>query len=101
MGCKEEIPKSKKAMDTLTSGQTKYRGYTIEPTERPYDKGFDFFPSDPGRDDDYDLVGEDYKYCGNVRFASTIEEAKNEIDRAIEDELIEGRHVCGMDHKSP
>jgi hypothetical protein len=75
-------------MNTLTK-QTRYRMYIIEPTERPYDKGFDFFPSDPGRDDDYDFDGEDYKYIGNVRYASTIEEAKNEIDCEIEKELVQ------------
>jgi hypothetical protein len=71
--------------------QINYRTYRIEPTTLPYGKGFDFFPADQGRDDDYDCVGDpaEYKYCGNVRHASTIEEAKNEIDCAIEEELVE------------
>jgi hypothetical protein len=70
-------------MNTLTE-QIKYRTYTIEPDYRnPYSNRpeFIFYPTDKGRDDDPD--------CGNVRHASTIEEAKNEIDCAIEAELIE------------
>jgi hypothetical protein len=70
-------------MSTLTE-QIRYRTYIIEPDYRnPYSNRpeFIFYPADKGRDDDPD--------CGNVRHASTIEEAQNEIDCAIEDELVE------------
>lgn len=59
-----------------------YRGYTIEPSHSPFG-GFDFFPTEQGRDDDYDYDGERYRYCGNVKHASTIEEAKDSIDEEI------------------
>jgi len=66
-------------METLIQQSIQYRGYTIEKSFR----GYDFYPTEQGRDDDYDLDGEDYKYCGNVRHASTIEEAKDAIDEKI------------------
>lgn len=59
-----------------------YKSYTIEPSTSPFG-GFDFFPTEQGRDDDYDLDGEDLKYCGNVKHASSIDEAKDMIDELI------------------
>lgn len=57
-----------------------YRGYTIEPSSC---MGYDFFPTDEGRDEDYDWTGDGYRNCGNVGHASSIEGAKAEIDDKI------------------
>jgi hypothetical protein len=59
-----------------------YKGYTIESSLSPFG-GFEYFPTKQGRDDDYDVVDGDYKYCGNVRHADTLEEAKDEISEKI------------------
>lgn len=59
-----------------------YKGYTIESSHSPFG-GFDYFPTEHGRNDDYDLDGDDLKYCGNVRQASTLEEAKDWISEKI------------------
>lgn len=74
-------------MKTLTS-QIFYKGYTIEPTSNgcPYG-GYDYYPTAEGRQDDADLVGEDYKYCGNVGFESSIDNAKDAIMEKIMTEL--------------
>lgn len=59
-----------------------YRGYTIESCVRGYDANignFMFYPTEQGVDHDADYDGESYKYCGNCRWADSIEEAKDEI----------------------
>lgn len=55
-----------------------YKGYTIERTSS-YFPGYDYFPTNEGRQDDADLDGEDYIYCGNVRHADSIDDAKDAI----------------------
>lgn len=61
-----------------------YRGYVIEPTSNgcPFG-GYDFYPAAEGKNDDADFDGEDFKYCGNVGFASSIEDAKDQIFEKI------------------
>lgn len=53
-----------------------YRGYTIEASEHLYKPCFDYYPTEEGRDCDYN--GE--KWRSNVKSADTIEEVKFEID---------------------
>lgn len=57
-----------------------YRGYIIEPSTS-YFGGFDYYPESEGRNDDAELVGDppEYSYCGNVRHAQTLEDAKDDI----------------------
>ena len=57
-----------------------YRGYTIEPTSNgcPYG-GYDYYPTEEGRNEDYDWTGDGWQNCGNVGFASSIEDAKDAI----------------------
>lgn len=61
-----------------------YRGYIIEPTSNgcPYG-GYDFYPASEGRNDDADYDGESYHYTGNVGFASSIDDAKDQIFEKI------------------
>jgi len=70
-------------METL---KISYRGHTIEPDYRnPYSSKpeYMYYPTEEGPDHDYDLVGEDYKYCGNCGWADSIEEAKDAIMEKI------------------
>lgn len=56
-----------------------YKGYTIR-----RDSGlYKFFPSADGEDDDFDLVGEDYRYCGNGKWANSVDDAKDQITSII------------------
>lgn len=75
-----------------------YRGFTIEPTQNgcPYG-GYDYYPTEEGRDDDADFDGESYRYCGNVQFAHSIEAAKREID----DIIYEKMHVVTLNEGDP
>lgn len=57
-----------------------YRGYTIEPEDH---YRYAFYPTRQGRDDDADFDGESFVYCGNAKFASSIEDAKDEIDAIL------------------
>jgi hypothetical protein len=66
--------------------KTEYRTYTIEPDHRnPYAQKPDwmFYPTEEGIQHDADLDGDDMKYCGNCKWASTLEEAQQEIDDLI------------------
>lgn len=54
-----------------------YRGHTIEPSHSGH--GYDFFPTQEGRDEDYDWTGDGWRNCGNVGHAMSIEGAKDEI----------------------
>lgn len=65
------------------SQEVLYRGYTIDKAEY----GYEYYPTDEGRDDDADFDGESYRYCGNVRFASSINAAKREIDDLIYEKM--------------
>lgn len=72
-----------------------YRGYTIEPTSSacPYG-GYDYYPTEEGRDEDIDWNGNP---CGNVKYAASTEEAKDEID----DLIYEKMHVVVMNEGDP
>src|SRR5690606_24245644 len=65
----------------MSRGRVYYRGYTIEPAE--YEYGYDYYPTEEGRDDDADFDGESYRYCGNVKFAHSIDAAKDAIDDLV------------------
>ena len=63
-----------------------YRGFQIEEDFRnPYsnDPEYMYYPAEQGAQHDYDLVGEDYVYCGNCKWAGSIEEAKDQIFEKI------------------
>lgn len=66
---------------------TEYKGYSIEKDQRnPYGPAeFMFYPTSEGVDHDADYDGEQYKYCGNCRWASTLEDAQYEIDALVEE----------------
>ena len=66
-------------MNTSTLSIT-YRGYTIEPSTS-YFGGYEYYPTEEGRNDDAEIVGDppEYSYCGNVKHADTIDEAKDAI----------------------
>jgi hypothetical protein len=69
--------------EIMTTEKQVYKGYTIEPDFRnPYSRNpeYMFYPTEEGVQHDADLVGEDYKYCGNCQWADTVEEAKILID---------------------
>lgn len=74
---------------TLTLSSITYKGFTIQKDQRnPYgDAEFMFYPTEEGVQHDADCDGESYKYCGNCKWASTLEEAKNEIDDKLYDDL--------------
>jgi hypothetical protein len=64
----------------------RYRGYTIQKDWRnPYSNtpDFMFYLTEQGVDHDGDFDGEDWHYCGNCRWASSLEDAKAEIDELI------------------
>lgn len=66
---------------------TQYKTFTIvEDYRNPYSKTpeYMFYPTVDGADHDYDLVGEDYKYCGNCKWEQSLEEAKAAIDDILE-----------------
>ena len=59
-----------------------YKGYTIkEDWSNPFSNKpmYKFFPTDEGEQDDADGDSEGYKYCGNGRWESSLESAKDEI----------------------
>jgi hypothetical protein len=59
----------------------KYNGYTIELDRESYiGQRYMFYKTSEGIDHDADLDGEDYKYCGNCKWADSIQDAKNAID---------------------
>lgn len=61
-----------------------YKGWTIQDDPEAYIKGqLIAYPTEQGIQHDYDLEGEDYKYCGNCLFAWDIDTLKAEIDEKI------------------
>lgn len=64
-----------------------YKTYTIEPdySRIPYNKDpqYMFYPTEQGIDHDADYDGESYRYCGNCKWADSIDEAKDSIDEII------------------
>jgi hypothetical protein len=71
-----------------------HRGYSIQMDQRnPYGPAeFMFYPTEEGVQHDADCDGESYKYCGNCRWASTLEEAKDEIEEISEYNLYNVSH---------
>lgn len=69
-------------MATITHVQ--YKGYTI--MQDPNWSGYSdferllFFPTEAGIQHDYDGDSEGYRYCGNCKWVSSIDEAKEIID---------------------
>lgn len=62
---------------------TEYKGYTIEEDHRnPYGKECEyiFYPTSEGIQHDADYDGESFRYCGNCRWADSIDDAQIEID---------------------
>lgn len=60
-----------------------YKGYTIELDYRnPYSSKpeYMFYPTEQGIQHDADYDGEQYRYCGNCRWNTTIEDCEAEID---------------------
>lgn len=68
-----------------------YKTYTIEEDQRnPYGKPeFMYYLTEDGVQHDADYDGESYKYCGNCKWASTLAEAKDEIDEQIEEDFTD------------
>lgn len=69
--------------------KTEYRTYTIEPDQRnPYaqESEWMYYPTEQGVQHDADQDGEDLVYCGNCKWADTLEEAQSEIDDLIIEE---------------
>lgn len=72
---------------TTTILPVEYKGYTIQEREDTYYKGmcpFVLFPTEQGIQHDYDYNGSGNTYCGNCKWADSIEEAKEMIDEIIE-----------------
>lgn len=67
--------------------KTEYKSYTIEEDYRnPYSKKpeFMFYPTEEGVQHDADYVNESYRYCGNCKWADSMEEAVEIIDEIWE-----------------
>lgn len=68
-----------------------YKGYTIEEDHdiNPYRKEpmYMFYPTTEGAQHDADYDGDGYRYCGNCKWADSIEDAKDLISEKIMTEL--------------
>lgn len=66
-----------------------YKGYTIEEEDDPwmikYGSLFFFYPTAQGIQDDADYDGDRYVYCGNRRWAGSIQEANDMIDELVDE----------------
>lgn len=60
-----------------------YKGFTIETDNEFHFNGFLYYLTAQGKDHDCDMDSDGYHYCGNVKWASTIEEAKDAIMEKI------------------
>lgn len=66
--------------------QIQYKGFTIQEDFRnPYSSKpeFMFYPTAEGVQHDADCDQDGYRYCGNCKWASSIEEAKDEISEIV------------------
>lgn len=72
-------------MSSTSETPIEYKSYSIQKDQRnPYGSvEFMYYPTEQGVQHDADYDGEQYKYTGNCAWASTIEEAKSEIDERI------------------
>lgn len=67
-----------------------YRGHTIQmdSTHSPYSKPqFMYFPTEEGVSHDADYDGDSYVYCGNCKWADTLEDAIDEIYEIVQPEI--------------
>jgi hypothetical protein len=63
-----------------------YKGYSIQPDFRnPYNRNpeYMFYLTSQGIDHDYDMDSDGYRYCGNCKWADSIEECKLLIDEIV------------------
>jgi hypothetical protein len=67
-----------------------YRGYTIKVDGYGWYPRYKFFPTDEGENDDADYDGESFHYCGNARWADSLEEAKDEIWETVFQKMYPG-----------
>lgn len=70
-----------------------YKGYTIEIDKEygSYQSGpseLIIYPTEQGIDHDYDYDGDGYRYCGNCKWASCIEEAQWQVDELTKEKVI-------------
>jgi hypothetical protein len=71
--------------------ETTYRNYTIKEDWNycPYQLFYKFFPTSEGENDDADFDGDSYRYCGNGKWANSIQDAKEEIDTILYEQGLE------------
>jgi hypothetical protein len=67
-----------------------YKGHTIQidpvETDNWRQTRFVIFPTNQGIDHDGDFDGESWHYCGNCKWAGSIEDAKDQIDEMSDDD---------------
>lgn len=66
---------------------TEYKTYTIvEDSKNPYARQIEymFYPTCEGVQHDMEYVNESWRYCGNCKWESSLEEAKAAIDDILE-----------------
>jgi hypothetical protein len=66
-------------METLI-GTLEYRGYSIEQDTTLHPDRIIIYPTLAGIEHDHDYNGSSYTYCGNCKWADSVEEAKEIID---------------------
>jgi hypothetical protein len=70
-------------METLI-GTLEYRGYSIEQDNTMHIDRLIIYPTEAGIQHDCDGDSEGFRYCGNCKWADSIEEAKEIIDELTE-----------------
>jgi hypothetical protein len=84
-------------METLI-GTLEYKGYSIQEDpekgrdvysdpEKGYRLRLILYPTEQGIQHDYDGDSEGFRYCGNCKWADSIEEAKEIIDEITESQI--------------
>lgn len=68
---------------TTTILPVEYKGYTIQEDGERYMTGYLLYPTEAGIQHDYDGDSEGFHYCGNCKWADSIEEAKDIIDEIV------------------
>lgn len=74
---------------TLNTEKIEYKGYSIEPDKYSTWRKDELiiYPTADGVDHDYDWNGDNWKYCGNCKWAFSIDEAKGIVDELIFDKI--------------
>lgn len=72
---------------TLTSERILYKGYTIEIDLEDGPGKFIAYPTEEGRQHDGDCDQGSWKYCGNCKWGSTVEDVQLEIDEHLASSL--------------